>query len=111
MMNSPPRVFKPVVKLSILFLTLLATVPAFAQSTNFNIGTASGAGFAGLTTWMQNFVGFLNGPFGTMVVVVSLILAFATWTMAPREGIVGPALRVVVSAIVILNVATWMGTF
>jgi type IV secretory pathway VirB2 component (pilin) len=97
--------------LSALTASLLSSVPSFAQSTNYNIGTASGAQWAGLTTWMQDFISFMNGPFGTAVVVISLIVAFATWTMAPREGIVGPALRIVVSALVILNVATWMSSF
>lgn len=104
-------------KKSNLLMALLGAASAFsssamaAQSTNYNIGTATGAQWTQLTTWFQGFVSFINGPFGTAVVVVSLILAFAVWNFAPREGIIGPLMRIVVSAIVILNVATWMGSF
>lgn len=99
-----------------LLLSLLGASGAFsntalAQSTNYNIGTATGAQWTQLTTWFQSFVSFINGPFGTAVVVVSLIIAFTVWNFAPREGIVGPIMRIVVSAIVILNVATWIGSF
>lgn len=97
--------------MSMLGAASLLPASAMAQSTNFNIGAASGAQWSQLTIWLQSFVSFINGPFGTAVVVVSVVLAFAAWVFAPKEGIVGPVLRIVTAAIVILNVATWMQSF
>ncbi len=67
--------------------------------------------FGNIVTWMQNFVTFMTGPFGTAVVALSIVIAFAVWVFAPREGIVGPVARVVVAGFVLMNVATWMGLF
>jgi len=103
---------KKALTISSLTASILSfSVPLLAQSTNYNIGNAQGGQWALLTTWMQQFVSFINGPFGYMAVVVALVIAFVTWMFAPREGIVGPALRVVTGAIVILNVATWLASF
>jgi type IV secretory pathway VirB2 component (pilin) len=51
---------------------------------------------------------FMTGPFGKAVVVISIIAAFATWVFAPREGIFGPVLRVVVAGIAIMNSVVFM---
>jgi type IV secretory pathway VirB2 component (pilin) len=60
---------------------------------------------------MQAFVTFMTGPFGKAAVVISIVAAFITWVFAPKEGIFGPILRVVVAGIAILNAALWIGQF
>lgn len=73
-------------------------------------GTSSGttANFSMVTSFLQAFTDFMTGPFGKGVVVISIIAAFVTWVFAPRDGIFGPILRVVVAGIAILNAATWV---
>ncbi len=89
-------------------LVLIASTNAFA---GVSVGKGGGAGFDIVTKWMQNWVDFMSGPFGIVVVVTSLLIAFGTWSLLPKEGIVAPVVRVVVSAIVVLNVGTWITTF
>ena len=100
---------KPIFRLSGAVLIALVFSPlVFA---GVDIGTSGNAGFATLEKWFQAFVNFMDGPAGLALVVVSIILAVAAWILSPREGVVGPLLRVVVGAIVILNVGTWVTTF
>jgi type IV secretory pathway VirB2 component (pilin) len=61
------------------------------------------ADFKDLTAFLQVFLNFMTGPFGKAVVIISIIAAFCTWVFAPREGIFGPILRVVVAGIAIMN--------
>lgn len=77
--------------------------PAQAQTTSAN--------FAGVTAFLQAFANFLTGPFGKAVVVISIIAAFCTWVFAPKDGIFGPVLRVVVAGIAIMNAAVWVFQF
>jgi type IV secretory pathway VirB2 component (pilin) len=88
-------------------LLLIASSKAFA---GVSVGKGGGAGFDIASKWLQNWVDFMTGPFGIAVVITSLIIAFGTWAMMPKEGIVAPVLRVVVSGIAILNVVTWLAT-
>lgn len=75
-------------------------------------GTANAAttaaDFTALTNFLQKFANFMTGPFGKAVVVISIIAAFCTWVFAPKDGIFGPVLRVVVAGIAIMNAATWI---
>jgi type IV secretory pathway VirB2 component (pilin) len=80
-----------------------SSLSARAQSTTAN--------FSSLTDFLQAFANFMTGPFGKAVVVISIVAAFCTWVFAPRDGIFGPVLRVVVAAIAILNAAAWIGQF
>ena len=66
------------------------------------------ADFTALTDFLRKFAEFMTGPFGKAVVVISIIAAFVTWVFAPKDGIFGPVLRVVVAGIAILNAATWI---
>lgn len=93
------------------FGAALVMVLSSAAHAGPSIGTGGGTAYAKLTGWLQNFVDFMSGPFGIAVVIVSIILAFSVWSFAPKEGIAGPILRLVVSAVVILNVGTWLATF
>jgi type IV secretory pathway VirB2 component (pilin) len=64
--------------------------------------------FSGTTTLLTDFVKFIAGPFGKAAVIVSIVAAFVTWVFAPKEGIFGPVLRVVVAGIAIMNAAIWV---
>jgi type IV secretory pathway VirB2 component (pilin) len=66
------------------------------------------ADLSGLTGLLQSFVDFMTGPFGKAAVVISIIVAFVTWIFAPREGIFGPVLRVVVAGIAVMNAAIFV---
>lgn len=66
------------------------------------------ADFSALTNFLQAFANFMTGPFGKAVVVISIIAAFCAWVFAPRDGIFGPVLRVVVAGIAIMNAAVWI---
>lgn len=92
-----------------LFLAL-ATSAQFAAA-GPSIGSGGGSNFAVLRQWLQNFVDFMAGPFGLAVVIISIVIGFATWAMLPKEGIVGVIMRVVVAGIVIINVGTWVASF
>ena len=100
---------KPLSRLPIAALIALVFPPLALAGVD--IGTSGNAGFATLEKWFQAFVNFMDGPAGLALVVVSIIGAVAAWMLMPREGVVGPMLRVVVGAIVILNVGTWVTTF
>lgn len=89
----------------------LSVMASHAAWAGYNIGTGGGTTWAWLRQIMQDFVDFIDGPFGTAAVVVSIVLAFAAWIFAPKEGIMGPVLRICVAAVAILNIATWLGAF
>jgi type IV secretory pathway VirB2 component (pilin) len=72
---------------------------------------ATAANFDSLRTFLQAFANFMTGPFGKAVVVVSIVAAFCTWVFAPKDGIFGPVLRVVVAGIAIMNAALWIAQF
>ncbi|KQV92792.1 TrbC/VirB2 family protein [Rhizobacter sp. Root1221] len=70
---------------------------------------AAGADFGAVKSFLQVFLNFMTGPFGKAVVIISIVAAFATWVFAPKDGIFGPILRVVVAGIAILNASAWVG--
>jgi type IV secretory pathway VirB2 component (pilin) len=59
---------------------------------------------------LQAFVNFMIGPFGRAAVIISIVAAFVTWVFAPKEGIFGPVLRVVVAGVAILNATVWVAS-
>ena len=73
----------------------------------------SGGGdlFAKAKAWFQNYLDFMTGPFGYMVIGASAVIVLATWAIAPKEGIMGNGLRVVVAGLGIMNVLTVLGSF
>lgn len=75
-----------------------------------DLGDGGGATFAQLRAWMQDFVDFIDGPFGLAAVVISIVVAFTVWVFAPKEGIMGPVLRVVIAGVAILNVAVMLAS-
>lgn len=91
-------------------MTALMSSLAYAQE-EVDIGTVDNEGFDLIVEWFQSFVNFMAGPAGIAVVVVSLVVAVATWVFAPREGLLGPVMRVAVGALVILNIGTWITTW
>jgi type IV secretory pathway VirB2 component (pilin) len=72
---------------------------------------AQAATFTRFETILAAFQAFMVGPFGRAAVVISIIAAFVTWVFAPKEGIFGPVLRVVVAGVAIINAVALMGTF
>jgi len=91
-----------------LLISLLTTAYAHA---GYSLGGSGSGPFAKLTEWMQDFIDFMDGPMGIGIVVISLILGVVVWIWAPKSGAVGVLVRVVIGAIVILNVGTWMASF
>ncbi len=59
--------------------------------------------FGRVNAILLQFQNFMTGPFGRAAVVISIVAAFVTWVFAPKEGIFGPVLRVVVAGIAVLN--------
>lgn len=94
-----------------LFNGLLLTLFARTALAGVSIGAPGSGPFAKIGAWIQDFVNFIDGPFGLAFVVISVIIAFVTWVWVPREGILGPLMRVIVAAIAILNVAVWVASF
>jgi type IV secretory pathway VirB2 component (pilin) len=64
--------------------------------------------FDGLKGLLESLVTFIAGPFGKAAVIVSIVAAFITWVFAPREGIFGPVLRVVVAGVAVMNAGLWV---
>ncbi|WKB50505.1 hypothetical protein [Eleftheria terrae] len=75
-----------------------------------SIGSAGTGPFGMITEWLQMLVDFMDGPFGLAAVIISLLIAYCTWMFAPKEGIVGPTLRIAVGGIVVLNVGAWIAS-
>jgi len=95
-------------KLAAVAVAGLASAPAWA---GYNVGTGGGTTWAQFRTWIQAYIDFMDGPFGTAAVVLSIVIGFAVWIFAPKEGIMGVLVRAAIAGMVILNVATWMGSF
>lgn len=92
-------------------LILVYTHVAFASSYSITTGGFSSGGFGKITQLLQSWVDFMIGPYGKAVVAGSFIIAVTVWAVAPKEGILGSAIRVAVAGAVILNVSVWMGMF
>ena len=73
--------------------------------------SAQAQDFGKVTAFLNSFTAFMTGPFGKSVVVISIIAAFCTWVFAPKDGIFGPLLRVVVAGLAIMNAAFWVTQF
>jgi type IV secretory pathway VirB2 component (pilin) len=93
-----------------MLLTCLAAVALTLLASSAQAATTA-ADFTAVTQFLQQFANFMTGPFGKAVVVISIIAAFCTWVFAPKDGIFGPVLRVVVAGIAIMNAAVWISQF
>ncbi len=81
--------------LSFWSLPLLAT----------DIGAPNTGLFAFIGTFMQEFVDFLEGPFGLVVPIIGLSLAVGVWMLGSRGGEgMGWIGRVIIGALVIVNI-------
>lgn len=84
-------------------LVMMAFLSAQAQATD--IGSPATGFFSQIGAWMQDFVNFLEGPWGLFVPIVGLSIAVAVWMFSTRGndqlGWVG---RVVVGALMIVNI-------
>lgn len=88
--------------------SLLTYSPAFSA---FDIGAPTTGPFAKLGSWFQQYVDFIDGPFGKAVVIIALVIATAIWMFAPKEGMTSMALRIVVGGFVIFNVSAIIASF
>lgn len=91
-------------------IALLIGLAALAESAHAGPTLPDGGSgpFAFFANFLQDLVDFMSGPFATAAIIVSIIIGFVGWTFAPKEGVMGVVLRVVVSAIVILNIGAWV---
>jgi len=94
---------------SIMFLSFCSMMSTRILA-GYSIGTVQGP-FEKLGKLFQDYVDFMDGPFATMVIVVSIVIAIAAWNFAPKEGLLGTFLRAVVSGVVIMNIGTWVAAF
>ena len=95
-------------RINIAILLTLAAMAGPAKA-GPELGSGGGGTFAFFNELIQDWVDFMTGPYAKAAVIGSIILAFAGWSYAPKEGIMGHVIRIVVSGIVILNVGAWMG--
>ncbi|WP_395398582.1 hypothetical protein ACHMW6_00190 (plasmid) [Pseudoduganella sp. UC29_106] len=72
--------------------------------------TGGGTLFQKLTTWGQNYLDFMTGPFATAAVVISALLIWIAWAFMPKEGIMANLARIVVAGFAILNIGTFCST-
>lgn len=97
------------IKMLIVNAGLLFANYSFADS--YDIGTGGGSAFQTITNLLQDWVDFMTGPYGKAVVVGSIVIGVTLWAVAPREGILGFAIRGAIAGAVILNIAVWMRAF
>lgn len=89
----------------------LARLVAAVATAALSASAHAAADFSKLSDFLTKFQAFMEGPFGKAVVIISIIAAFCAWVFAPKDGIFGPILRVVVAGFAITNAAVWVGQF
>lgn len=89
-------------------LSMIVAMPAWAA---YEVPPATGDGWQQIAAFFREAINFLQGPFAGAFVAASFVLAFVSWVFMPKEGIMGPIIRVVISAIAIFNLGAWMGVF
>lgn len=99
--------------LRFLQMAIFTAMPFVTMADTYSIGGDSGddGGFGLITTFFQKYVDFMTGPFAKTAIAGTLIIAAILWAVMPKEGIFGTIVRVVIAALVAMNVATWMGMF
>ena len=85
-------------------LLSLYLLPSLALA-GTDIGAPTTGFFAQIGAVMQQFVNFLEGPFGLFVPIVGLSVAIGVWVLGTRsEGGMGWMGRVVMGSMLILNI-------
>jgi hypothetical protein len=102
-------------RFKLLFAALSATAAVFqtaAQAaTAYTFTPSTVSGFNKISVWMGQFLDFMQGQFGPWVVAIGILAAFAVWMWSPREGVMGPLMRVVLTGLVVMNVGLFMSLF
>lgn len=93
-----------------VFASFFGFVTSVYAQSGPNIGSGGGTGFSIIKRWLQNWVDFMSGPFAIAAIITSVIIAYVAWAFLPKEGLIGPTVRVVVAGIVVLNVGVWVST-
>ncbi len=88
----------------LLFISWVDTQAAY------NIGTTSQPWSQKIALWFQELVNLMEGPIGKALVFLSLLFVIAAWMWDPRNGAMGWAIRVVVGAILIINLAAFISS-
>lgn len=99
MINNQIKRHMLVIALAVLGLPRLG----FAATTD--IGAPETGVFAFIGSFLQQFVDFLEGPFGLVVPIIGLSLAVAVWMLGSRGGeSSGWIGRVVIGSLIIVNI-------
>ena len=99
-----------ILRYTTLFPILMLSSHLLASS--YNIGSSSEKGtFGKLTELLQKWIDFMTGPYAKAAIAGILIVGVIAWAYAPREGIVGVAIRALVAGVVVVNIAAWMSLF
>ena len=103
-------------RFKLLLASLAATLTTLFQplaqaATPYTFTPSTVSGFDKVSLWMSDFLAFMQGQFGPWVVALGIVVAFAVWMWTPREGVMGPLMRVVVTGLVIMNVGLFMALF
>lgn len=85
--------------------------PAAQAATAYTFTPSTVSGFDKVSLWMSDFLNFMQGQFGPWVVALGIVVAFAVWMWAPRDGVMGPLMRVVLTGLVVMNVGLFMSLF
>ena len=93
---------------SALWLVLLLVPRAFA---GYDIGAPTTGAFGKIGAFMQEVVDFIDGPTALFFTVVSIVVGAILYALSPKSGAMGTIVRIVIAAIVALNVATWVVAF
>ena len=92
-----------------LIVATVILVPTCVFAGSYNIGSGGDQSTFGLiSTFLQSAMDFLTGPWVKFTIAGSAILALMLWAAAPKEGALGWIVRVIIAALVALNIASWM---
>lgn len=92
--------------LSLIFIGLVTTRIASAQAVD--IGAGGTGPLTGLTTFLQDIMDFMSGPWAIFALAGGVILAVVMWIWMPKEGAMGTLFRVLFGGVIILNVGGWI---
>lgn len=58
---------------------------------------------ANLESFLKNFAKFMAGPVAMAGILSAIVVIFGGWVLAPKVGILGPGIRVLVAGIALVN--------
>ena len=80
---------------------LLTSSRAFAT----DIGAPADGMFAQIGGWLQDYVDFMEGPWGLFIPIIGLSFAVAVWMLSTRGGEqLGWIGRVIIGSLMIINI-------